>query len=105
MTRLAVRTDSFPGLDLTRATLNAILKYPWPRGRPRTKRHQKFGVYRTELGDFRWARRPYPNDPRKSVEAELMDVADDIAYALHDAEDFYTAGLIPLGQAGRTARR
>ncbi len=28
VTRLAVRRDDVPGLDLTRATLNAVLKYP-----------------------------------------------------------------------------
>lgn len=96
VTQLALRSDAFPGLDLTRATLNAILKYPWLRGKSGTKSHEKFGAYRSELADFRWARRPYGADRRKSVEAELMDWADDIAYALHDLDDFYRAGLIPL---------
>jgi len=39
-------------------------------------------------------------DEAKSLEAEIMDFADDITFAVHDTEDFYRAGLIPLQELG-----
>ena len=93
------RPDSCFGLDLTRATLNAILKYPWGwEGNP-GKLH-KFGVYECDKPAFDFARGDPPpagvGPLARSLEAQVMDWADDITYSLHDTEDFYRAGLIPL---------
>ncbi len=97
VTKLSVRHVGYLGQNLTRATLNAILKYPWTRGAVGLKR-RKYGAYETEREDFDWARVLQPDGAmdEKSVEAEIMDWADDIAYAVHDMEDFYRAGFIPL---------
>ena len=95
VTKLALRHKDFPGLNLTRATLNAILKYPWLRGTGGGLRERKWGAYSSESEEFEWARELGPADA-KSPEAELMDWADDIAYSVHDIYDFYRAGLIPL---------
>ena len=95
VTKLALRHQDFPGLNLTRATLNAILKYPWLRGTGGGLRELKWGAYSSESEEFEWARELGPADA-KSPEAELMDWADDIAYSVHDIDDFYRAGLIPL---------
>lgn len=92
--KLSVRRDDEMGLNLTRASLNAVLKYPFFR-ETSGYRHRKRGAYRTEEAEFVWVRKHNPDD-RRSAEAELMDWADDIAYAVHDMEDFYRAGLIPL---------
>ena len=96
VTKLAVRKLYLPGLNLTRATLNAILKYPWFQTSPPMERLRKWGAYNSEAEDFLWVRGPEPRNPHKTAEAELMDFADDIAYAVHDVEDFYRTGLIPL---------
>lgn len=93
--KLAVRDEEFPGLNLTRATLNALLKYPWLR-RPSGRKHDKWGVYSTEETELDWVKKPYSSKEERTAEAELMDWADDVAYAVHDLEDFYRAGLIPV---------
>lgn len=100
VTELAVRSPELAGLNLTRATLNAVLKYPWSRGAKTTllggpDTTKKWGAYKSEERFRRFAREREVDD-RKCVEAEIMDWADDIAYAVHDAEDFYRAGLVPL---------
>ncbi len=86
------------GLNLTRATLNAILKYPWCHGANPDKL-RKWGAYETERLAFDWAREGNVlHSFAKSAEAELMDWADDITYAVHDMSDFYCAAQIPLDQ-------
>jgi dGTPase len=93
VTKLAVRNE-YDGLDLTRATLNAVLKYPVMQP-DIGDRLRKWGAYATERDDFEWARRLSSGD-HPAPEAEIMDLADDIGYAIHDVEDFFRAGLIPL---------
>jgi dGTPase len=100
VTRLAIRTDKYAGLNLTAATLNGVLKYPWLRSLTSGhKKNRKWGAYHSDEEQFSWARQTFslPAD-MKSVEAELMDWADDIAYSIFDVEDFFRAGLIPLPQ-------
>jgi dGTPase len=97
VTKLSVRHVDYAGQNLTAATLNAVLKYPRFRGSEGFER-KKFGSYRSESEDFHWARgvQPVGAEDEKSPEAEIMDWADDIAYAVHDMEDFYRAGFVPL---------
>jgi len=96
VTKLAVRSQNHRGLDLTRATLNALLKYPWHRATG-GKEQRKWGAYASEDNELRFARELVPaGDKQKSAEAELMDWADDVTYAVHDIADFYRAGLIPM---------
>ena len=93
--KLSLRNPGFLGLNLTRATLNAILKYPWFRSTGGGLHERKWGAYRSETKEFEWARELGPAGV-KSPEAELMDFADDIAYSVHDLDDFFRVGLIPF---------
>jgi len=92
------------GLDLTRATLNALLKYPWSRAYG-GKKHRKYGFYnRTEQKAFDQIREGVEPKHEQTLEAAIMDYADDVAYAVYDLEDFYRVGLIPLDKLLREAR-
>jgi dGTPase len=100
VTDLAVRRQGAGyGLDLTRATLHAALKYPW-KWKQKPEKPEKYGAYGCDDEAFRFARELLPPVDRpvlaRSLEAQIMDWADDITYSVHDTEDFYRAGLIPL---------
>jgi dGTPase len=116
------------GLDLTAAVRAALLKYPWtrhgglagyPHPHPSTldpaprgasapavdpaSGSSKFSAYSTELADLRQARAPFAGvlpDWQQTVEASIMDTADDIAYAIHDVEDFHRVGVLQSGSVG-----
>jgi dGTPase len=98
ITKLAVRSSKYAGLNLTAASLNGVLKYPSNRG-TKGEEHRKWGAYHGESVDFNWARTVMSVPGKiRTPEAELMDWADDIAYSVFDVDDFYRAGLIPLDQ-------
>ncbi|MEU0253416.1 dGTP triphosphohydrolase [Streptomyces sp. NPDC006184] len=108
VTKLAVRLEPpSPGLDLTRETLNGLLKYPRLRkameeedkdNRPDWDKRGfgiKWGAYTTEEEELAFARRVSDGEIR-SVNAVIMDWADDVGFATHDLDDYFRAGMIPL---------
>ncbi|HEV2780442.1 MAG TPA: dNTP triphosphohydrolase [Actinophytocola sp.] len=118
VTTTDTRGPSGVGLDLTAAVRAALLKYPWtrlsypsphpstlpvpPRGAsaPPAEPHtgsSKFSAYVTELDDLTRCREPFAAriaDWQQTVEASVMDTADDITYAIHDLEDFHRIGVL-----------
>jgi dGTPase len=79
------------GLNLTRASLDAATKYPWPRA----VNARKFGVYDDDMEIFTWMRIGAPVG-KKSMEAQIMDWSDDVAYSVHDLEDALVTGQVHL---------
>lgn len=95
------------GLNLTRAGLDATTKYPWLRGAgPSGTAPGKFGAYADDLPVFTWLREGTEAEgtSRRCLEAQVMDVCDDIAYSVHDVEDAIVGGhLDPTGLADADA--
>lgn len=115
VTKLSFRTDEESpdqGLNLTLRSLAAIAKYPWLKGEhpeSHEKLEQKWSFYQEESDILKSLVGngadgyvlPIASDGHvlyvyRWVEAEIMDWADDISYAVHDLEDFFRTGLIPL---------
>lgn len=107
------------GLNLTAAVRTAVAKYPWtrfvsvpasdaplPRGLRRVDggvEVVKFSAYDLDADDLAAARRGLP-PMEQSLECSIMDIADDIAYSIHDVDDFYRAGLLSQGAVAREFR-
>lgn len=96
------------GLNLTRASLDALTKYPWSRSEASAGRRdsgvRKFGVYDDDRGVFDFYRDGIENGKR-CIEAQVMDLADDISYSVHDVEDAIAGGHLHLGEFAAESRR
>src|SRR4051812_25220468 len=106
LTELEVHGPGDEGLNLTAAVRAAVLKYPWacfhypdphpthwpipPRGAGHSRGHgaAKFSAYIIDLPEMLDALSAFPDLPpgRQTLECSVMDLADDIAYSLHDLE-------------------
>jgi dGTPase len=104
VTRLALRSVNIPGLNLTKRTLNGLLKYPWLRAEESPQRSEKWGAYDGDRKAFEDVRKGL-KDGERTIEAWLMDWADDVTYAVHDLDDFYRAGLVPLERLTATDKQ
>ena len=84
--RLETKSEEYDGLNLTRAVAWATYKEPFDGCR------KKF-VYQDDMDLVAWASEeacadlPQSDMKSKSFECQIMDWADDVAYAVHDLED------------------
>jgi dGTPase len=103
-----------PALNLTRATLAGMSKYPWTKVNipDSLATRRKWGAYDSERRILEWAMGGIEERSagfyslqqveRRSIAAQIMDWADDITYAVHDVEDFFRIGIIPLDELRRS---
>lgn len=115
LTELGVHGTHGEGLNLTAAVRAAVLKYPWSRvGVPDPHPHDspikprgagagpdapgslKYSSYLLDAQEMQQVRAAYPaiQGWQQTPECAVMDVADDIAYSLHDLDDFHRAGIL-----------
>ena len=115
LTTLDTLGRPFSGLNLTAAVRASVLKYPWSRGewtheriaglprheRPRgvgdaTHGAEKFSFYQLEAEEAHAALAAHPHiaEGHQTLACAVMDIADDIAYAVHDLDDFTRAGVL-----------
>jgi dGTPase len=89
------------GLNLTRASLDASTKYPWPQQQAviDPTGRAKFGFYADDYPVFEWMRQGAP-DRQRCIEAQAMDLSDDIAYSVHDFEDAVVNGYVDVRALG-----
>lgn len=79
VTKLEQRYKAFLGLNLTYATLEGILKHSYPYNKP---------FFPSAV------REAFALDTHPSIEAMIVDRADEIAYISHDIDDGVASGLI-----------
>jgi len=107
------KSPSYPGLNLTRATLAGVLKYPYEQD----VKNDKF-IFASDLPSARWAlenggailkarNKAGKRVPRTSIACQILDWADDCAYSVHDVEDALQAQFLHPGDLveARFARR
>ena len=89
------------GLNLTRASLDASTKYPWPsaQGIPDPSGRSKYGFFDDDTAVFEWLRAGAP-DRQRCIEAQVMDLSDDIAYSVHDFEDAIVGDYVDVTALG-----
>ncbi len=99
------------GMNLTVVSLATSMKYPWAyRQRPArseppsTKRYldKKWGYYDSDAHVWEEvvSRLPEGKPGTPTINALLMDLADDVTYAVHDVLDYFRMGLMPLHEIG-----
>lgn len=123
LTRLEGEQDAY-GLNLTRALLMSVMKYPVfldmvmnpGQDEPALELPPKASVFRCDQEAFEWtlsslteAERKFlmeteevPGQHRRTLhqtlECSIIELADDIAYGTHDAEDAIHLGMIRLSR-------
>jgi len=97
------KSPAYPGLNLTRATLSGVIKYPFEQSDDAGK-----FIFSSDLPTARWTLRKgsgllkagkpsHVANPQTSIVCQIMNWADDCAYSVHDVEDALQAQFLHPG--------
>ncbi|WP_420553915.1 dGTP triphosphohydrolase [Neptuniibacter marinus] len=90
---LEKKHHAYDGLNLNIRTLMAVTKYFFNK----SENSKKF-LYDDDYDFLSAEQDKHGLKIKKSIDAEIMDLADEIAYAAHDLEDALSFGMISLGE-------
>lgn len=90
---LEIKHHAYTGLNLNVRTLMAVTKYFFNK----EQNNKKF-LYNDDYEFLKCELDKHDININKSIDAEIMDLADEIAYAAHDLEDALSFGIISLGE-------
>ena len=95
LNKLEIKFEKKPGLDLTRTSIDSILKYPkkYSDAVQYDSSHLKF-YYDDDDDLVKWAKVGAPEINEQSIECQIMEWADDVAYSTHDLEDGIKSSFI-----------
>jgi len=84
------------GMNLTAGTLAAVVKYPYPLGKSGRGAVAGKGIYEEEMPVIHalQALGLSLSPQRRTLECQIMDIADDVAYSAYDLEDTLEAGIV-----------
>jgi len=97
------KSPTYPGLNLTRAALTGVMKYPFERDADADKfifstDHPMAQWALSNSGGLAKARSGNRRDrPETSIVCQIMNWADDCAYSVHDVEDALQAQFLHPG--------
>ncbi len=101
LTHLEVKSDRYPGLNLSRSVLDGLLKYKAIHG---AQTEQGKSCYAADAPLLAWACENGSAEER-SFECQIMNWADDVAYSAHDLEDGIHVGMISLQHLRRPSNQ
>ncbi|WP_338029257.1 deoxyguanosinetriphosphate triphosphohydrolase family protein [Geobacillus proteiniphilus] len=89
--KLEKKSSHYDGLNLTKAALYSVVKYGVYNTSPKQIEKQKF-LYKENKQNLE------DNGTMKiqTIEAQIMELADDIAYSTHDLEDGLKSGILSI---------
>ncbi len=103
------KSPDYPGLNLTRATLTGVMKYPYEQEAGNDKfifaRDAETAAWALDGGGGLLGARQEGCRPPTSITCQILDWADDCAYSIHDIEDALQARFLTAPRSqGRPVR-